>query len=93
MMQCIMAVAYVNDGNNLLMLDLPGGKRHLGQSTLMCAIRETMEECSLTIDRGWLSRMVPVQYGGDVLVEVGGEEEEEGKVKGATTTNDGDDGR
>ncbi|KAL3807576.1 hypothetical protein ACHAXA_005152 [Cyclostephanos tholiformis] len=93
MMRCIMAMAYVDDGNDLLTLDLPGGKRHLGESTLMCAIRETMEECSLTIDRGWLSRMVPVRYGGDVLVEVGEEEEEEGEVKGATTTNDGDDER
>ena len=36
-------------------LDLPGGKRHLGESTSDCAIRETEEECSVAIDPKWIS--------------------------------------
>lgn len=34
-------------------LDLPGGKRHLGESSFDCAIRETLEETSLLIDDTW----------------------------------------
>ena len=42
-------------GPDSWLLDLPGGKRHLGESTLDCAVRETEEECSVTIDREWIS--------------------------------------
>jgi len=34
-------------------LDLPGGKRHLGETSLQCAIRETEEETSLVIHETW----------------------------------------
>jgi len=35
-------------------LDLPGGKRHLGENTLEAAIRETEEETSLVWDKNWI---------------------------------------
>ena len=35
-------------------LDLPGGKRHLGESSLEAAIRETEEETSLIWDAQWI---------------------------------------
>jgi hypothetical protein len=34
-------------------LDLPGGKRHLGETSLQCAIRETEEETSLVVHETW----------------------------------------
>jgi len=37
-----------------LELDLTGGKRHLGERSFECAVRETMEESSLSIDKSWL---------------------------------------
>lgn len=45
-------------------LDLPGGKRHLGETTIEGAIREVEEECSLILDRDWLEGQVPLKYGG-----------------------------
>ncbi len=93
MMGYLMVMGYVviGDGNDdgiLLTLDLPGGKRHLGESTLSCAIRETEEECSLIIDEMWLSDMVHVRYGGNVEEEGG---EEGGEEEGSTSmTNDVD---
>jgi hypothetical protein len=35
-------------------LDLPGGKRHLGESTMEAAIRETEEETSLVWGADWI---------------------------------------
>ena len=35
-------------------IDLPGGKRHLGETSFDCAVRETLEETSLAIDASWL---------------------------------------
>lgn len=35
-------------------IDLPGGKRHLGESCFESAIRETAEETSLQIDQAWV---------------------------------------
>jgi len=35
-------------------LDLPGGKRHLGENSFNCAVRETEEESSLIIDKSWI---------------------------------------
>mmetsp|Transcript_32569 Transcript_32569/g.65950 ORF Transcript_32569/g.65950 Transcript_32569/m.65950 type:complete len:434 (+) Transcript_32569:152-1453(+) len=35
-------------------IDLPGGKRHLGESSFEGAVRECEEECSLTIDASWV---------------------------------------
>ena len=40
-------------------LDLPGGKRHLGEQSFEGAIRETEEESSLKIDERWLSERSP----------------------------------
>jgi hypothetical protein len=34
-------------------IDLPGGKRHLGETTFQGAVRETEEEMSLQIDETW----------------------------------------
>jgi hypothetical protein len=42
-------------------IDLPGGKRHLGESSFDCVIRETREETSLTIDASWLTDEKPLQ--------------------------------
>jgi len=35
-------------------IDLPGGKRHLGETSFDCALRETSEETSLVMDQSWL---------------------------------------
>jgi ADP-ribose pyrophosphatase YjhB (NUDIX family) len=40
-------------------IDLPGGKRHLGETTFQCAIRETEEEISLHIDETWKTEENP----------------------------------
>lgn len=61
--------------NNFITLDLPGGKRHLGETTLRGAIREVEEECSLQIDEGWFSSRVSKQYGGGQLMDTNCEEE------------------
>jgi hypothetical protein len=53
-----------NNKTNTIKLDLPGGKRHLGESTLYCVQREVMEECSLVIQYNWLFTRVSMQYGG-----------------------------
>ena len=50
-------------------LDLPGGKRHLGETTLCCVQREVMEECSLLIKYDWLYTRVSMQYGGSIDVD------------------------
>ncbi|KAG7361280.1 hypothetical protein IV203_036380 [Nitzschia inconspicua] len=42
-----------NGGSISIELDLPGGKRHLGESSFDCAIRETLEETSLLVDDTW----------------------------------------
>ena len=42
------------DDHNALELDLPGGKRHLGETSMEGAIRETEEETSLVWDRSWV---------------------------------------
>jgi len=45
-----------NEPKNLRVwtLDLPGGKRHLGESSLQGAIRETYEEMTLVVDEEWV---------------------------------------
>ena len=35
-------------------IDLPGGKRHLGETSFEGAVRECEEECSLAIDASWV---------------------------------------
>ena len=42
------------DDRKSLELDLPGGKRHLGETSLEGAIRETEEETSLMWDASWV---------------------------------------
>jgi len=58
-----MVMGYI-DGPRNFELDLPGGKRHLGESTLEGAIREVEEECSLQIDNEWFANRVSKEYGG-----------------------------
>ena len=41
-------------GSFTLHVDIPGGKRHLGESPYQCAIRELQEETSLQINKDWL---------------------------------------
>jgi hypothetical protein len=38
----------------VLDIDLPGGKRHLGETSFQCVVRETEEETSLRIEKKWL---------------------------------------
>jgi len=59
----IMVMGYI-DSPNAIELDLPGGKRHLGETTLQGVIREVEEECSLQIDYDWLDSHVSKRYGG-----------------------------
>jgi hypothetical protein len=40
-------------------IDLPGGKRHLGETTFEGAVRETEEEMSLMIDEQWKMETTP----------------------------------
>jgi len=60
----IMVMGYI-DSSNAIELDLPGGKRHLGETTLQGVIREVEEECSLQIDYDWLVSHVSKRYGGN----------------------------
>jgi len=54
------------DGSISFEIDLPGGKRHLGETSFQCAIRETYEETSLLIDETWLlNDGVPLQLRGE----------------------------
>lgn len=43
-------------------LDLPGGKRHLGETSLQCAIRETEEETSLVVHETWTKGILKESY-------------------------------
>ena len=61
--QFIMVLGYIDNPQSIT-LDLPGGKRHLGESTMNGVIREVEEECSLLIDENWLMRHVSTRYGG-----------------------------
>ena len=58
-----------------LELDLPGGKRHLGETTLDGAVRETEEESSLRIDTDWLASRMPARFGGKQVDPGGGDTE------------------
>jgi len=58
--------------------NLPGGKRHLGETTLQGVIREVEEECSLQIDYDWLVDNVPKRYGGSKDT---GEGEDDGSIQ------------
>ena len=44
--------------DNKWTLDLPGGKRHLGEDTFDCMIRETEEETSVKIEKWWIKHDV-----------------------------------
>lgn len=43
-----------SSNKNVIKIDCPGGKRHLGETSFECAVRETEEETSLMIDETWL---------------------------------------
>ena len=80
------------DNSHAIELDLPGGKRHLGETTLQGVIREVEEECSLQIDYDWLVDNISNRYGGNNKDMTTGEEEEGGiqvleprKVKGSVS--------
>lgn len=45
-------------GADKVLLDLPGGKRHLGETSLECAIRETREETSLQVGSDWIQAIL-----------------------------------
>jgi len=66
----IMVLGY-KYGRRRWLLDLPGGKRHLGETTLQGLIREVEEECSLNIEEDWLSERMPRLYGGNSGQDVG----------------------
>lgn len=63
------------DGETKVQLDLIGGKRHLGESTIECAIRKADKECSLKIDEGWLKSQVSNKYGGSLTAEASADSE------------------
>lgn len=63
------------DGPHTVQIDLIGGKRHLGESTLECALRKADKECSLKIDEGWLKSQVSSKYGGSFAAEMSGDSE------------------
>jgi hypothetical protein len=65
----IMVIGY-HDTNSQWTLDLPGGKRHLGENTFQCAIREVEEECSLQLNQEWMEGRVPIEYGGLLASDV-----------------------
>lgn len=44
----------IKEKGTIYEVDLPGGKRHLGETSFDCAVRETLEETSLAIDESWL---------------------------------------
>jgi hypothetical protein len=53
-----LAIAFFDDigeDKKKSIIDIPGGKRHLGETSMECAIRETREETSLVIDEKWNS--------------------------------------
>ena len=50
--------SYANKNSLIWKVDIPGGKRYLGETSLQCAIRETEEETSLVIDEKWLDSLV-----------------------------------
>ena len=60
----IMVMGYI-DNSHTIELDLPGGKRHLGETTIQGVIREVEEECSLQIEHDWLVGHVSKRYGGN----------------------------
>ena len=70
----VMILGYQKESMKLE-LDLPGGKRHLGETTLDGAVRETEEECSLRLDIEWLASRMPVRFGGKHADPSGGDTE------------------
>ena len=59
----IMVIVY-DDGPKGLELDLPGGKRHLGETTLQSLVREVREETMIQLDEEFLSERLSSRYGG-----------------------------
>ena len=58
----------MDEGKKKIIIDLPGGKRHLAETSMECAIREIQEETSLIVDETWnVSVVSPLQKkkGGD----------------------------
>ncbi len=59
----IMVIVY-DDGPKGLELDLPGGKRHLGETTLQSLVREVREETMIQLDEEFLSERLSSRFGG-----------------------------
>ncbi len=55
------------DDRKSLELDLPGGKRHLGETSLEGAMRETEEETSLIWDASWVKGFLQSKKPSEVL--------------------------
>ncbi len=51
-------------------VNIPGGKRHLGESSWQCAIRETEEETSLVINDDWLMKEYNVSNDDNCKAEI-----------------------
>lgn len=51
----IIAKSPTKNGGCTLEIDLPGGKRHIAETSFRCCVRETEEETSLLIDETWLT--------------------------------------
>lgn len=64
MMSEFIMVIVNDDGPKVLELDLPGGKRHLGETTLESLVREVREETMIQLDEEWLSERLSSRYGG-----------------------------
>jgi len=72
-MKFIMVIGYRDDWNKWT-LDLPGGKRHLGETTLQSLLREVEEECSLEMRVDWWMERMPRLYGGNNCCDLDGSE-------------------
>jgi len=49
----LLTIVAHNDQNHTFEMDLPGGKRHLAETSFACAVRELEEETSLVVDETW----------------------------------------
>lgn len=52
-------LALVYDEGEKLKIDVPGGKRNIGESSFECLVRESFEEVSLNISESWLCERSP----------------------------------
>ncbi|KAL7546803.1 hypothetical protein ACHAWF_010139 [Thalassiosira exigua] len=65
----VMVAGFI-DGKSTFELDLPGGKRYLGESTFDDVTRRLDEECSLQMDKSWMSNRISTRFGGSLSEKV-----------------------